>query len=171
MPCAVCPPYPVCGGMAYRPGMGWSWFRRRKRILGDAEESVLVDAIRRAEAGHRGEVRVHVERTSKGLHPLSRAAHLFEGLGMRHTTKDTGVLLYVAVEDRQVAVYAGRGVHGAALPGFWQEVATSVAQGFREDASLPALVTAVERIGALLRQAAPGADVAGNELPDAVSQS
>ena len=132
---------------------------------------MLVEAIRRAEAGNQGEVRVHVERTCKGGNPLSRAAHLFEGLGMRRTTKDTGVLLYVAVVDRKAAVYAGRGVHGAALPGFWQEVVGAVAKGFREDAAVPTLVTAVERIGGLLRQAAPGVDVAGNELPDGVSQS
>ncbi|WP_163868768.1 TPM domain-containing protein [Myxococcus eversor] len=156
--------------LAYPPAMVWPW-SRSKRILGKAQEAELVDAIRRAESGNRGEVRIHLEHTCEGGNALSRARLLFARLGMRRTAKDTGVLLYVAVKDRQAAVYAGRGVHGAALPGFWQEVVDLVAKGFREDAAVPGLVSAVERIGELLRTAAPGLDVSGNELPDQVSQS
>lgn len=128
-------------------------------------------AIRRAEAGHRGEVLVHLEQRCGKLEALTRAARLFEKLGLRRTAEDTGVLLYVAVADHKVAVYAGRGVHGAALPGFWQEVVDEVAAGFRKGDAIAGLETAVERIGGLLRTAVPGEDARGNELPDRVSQS
>jgi uncharacterized membrane protein len=148
--------------------MVWSWFRPR-RALSAEQESRLVEAIRRAEAGHRGEVLVHIEQRCREVDALTRAARLFEQLGMRRTTADTGVLLYVAVADRKAAVYAGRGVHGAALPGFWQEVVDEVAAGFRKGDALAGLEAAVERIGGVLRTAVPGEDTAGNELPDQVS--
>ena len=130
-----------------------------------------MEAIRRAEQGNRGEVLVHVERRCEGADALARSARLFDTLGMRRTAADTGVLLYVAVEDRKAAVFAGRGVHGAARPGFWQSGTDSVAEGFNRRDAVGGLVTAVELIGGLLLTAVPGEDVAGNELPDRVSQS
>ena len=135
-----------------------------------SEEQRLVEAIRRAEQGHRGEVLVHLERRCEGGDALARAARLFDSLGLRRTAADTGVLLYVALEDRKTAVFAGRGVHGAAEPGFWKAVVDTVADGFRRQDAVGGLVAAVERIGGLLLTAAPGEDVAGNELPDRVSQ-
>ncbi len=138
--------------------------------LSKEEEARLVAAIRRAEEGHRGEVVVRLERSCRG-EPLARAAQLFEELGMSRTAADTGVLLYVAVADRKAAVYAGQGVHGAAQPGFWQEVVDGLAQGFREGSPVGGLEAAIERIGGLLRTAVPGEDTRGNELPDVVSQA
>jgi uncharacterized membrane protein len=149
--------------------MDWPW-KRVRRVLSAQEEGRLVEAIRRAEQGNRGEVLVHVERHCKGGDALARSARLFDTLGMRRTAADTGVLLYVAVEDRKAAVFAGRGVHGAAQPGFWQSVTDTVAEGFKRQDAVGGLVAAVERIGQLLLQAVPGEDVAGNELPDRVSQ-
>lgn len=150
--------------------MNWPW-KRSTWKLSEAEQARLVDAIRRAEEGHRGEVLVHLERKCREPDALKRAAQLFEQLGMRNTAADTGVLLYVAVADRKAAVFAGQGVHGAAQPGFWQEVVDEVATGFRAGQPLPGLEKAVERIGGLLRTAAPGEDTAGNELPNVVNQS
>lgn len=126
-------------------------------------------AIGRAEQGNRGEVRVHLERRCAGKDALGRAAQLFERLGMRRTAGDTGVLLYVAVEDRKAAVFAGQGLHDAAQPGFWQEVVDIVAAGYQRGEPAQELVSAVERIGELLRTAVPGEDPHGNELPDVVS--
>jgi uncharacterized membrane protein len=142
-----------------------------RRHLGQEEEARLVAAIGRAEQGNRGEVRVHLEGRCAEKDALVRAAQLFEKLGMRRTAQDTGVLLYVAVEDRKAAVFAGKGIHGAVQPGFWQEVVDTVAAGYRRGEPAQALVSAVERLGGLLREAVPGEDVAGNELPDAVSGS
>jgi uncharacterized membrane protein len=91
--------------------------------------------------------------------------------GSRWPVPHSGVLLYVAVSDRKAALYAGQGIHGAALPGFWQEVVDELARGFREGQALAGLEAALERIGGLLRTAVPGEDTRGNELPDVVSLS
>ncbi len=139
--------------------------------IGARDEAAIVDAIRRAERGSRGEVRVHLERRCPLDEPMGRARSLFGELGMGSTREATGVLLYVSLRPRAACVYAGEGVHGAAEPGFWQEVADRVARGFAEGRAAEGLVRAVDAIGALLRRAAPGDDRAGNELEDAVSRS
>jgi uncharacterized membrane protein len=149
--------------------MNWPW-KRLGRLVGKQEEARIVEAIRRAERGNRGEVMVHVERRCKGGDALARAAELFESLGLRRTAADTGVLLYVAVDDRRAAVFAGQGVYGAAKPDFWKGVVDAVVTGCRRGDLVTGLEGALERVGGLLFTAAPGEDVAGNELPDRVSQ-
>ena len=138
-----------------------------RRRLGAADERRVVDALASAERGNKGEVRLHLEGRCRGA-PLVRAAEVFAELGMRETAEDTGVLLYVAESDRQAAVHAGSGVHGAREPAFWQEVIEYVAEGYRRGRKVEGLVQALEVIGDLLREVVPG-DPAGNELPDEVS--
>jgi uncharacterized membrane protein len=140
-------------------------------ILDEAQSAELVKAIDGAERGNRGEVRVHLERRCPHPEPLERARELFGKLGMQRTRDDTGVLLYVATEDHRVAVFAGKGIHGAAEEGFWQGVADAVAAGYRAGEPVRGLRDALERIGAILRKHAPGDDAAGNELPNTVTTS
>jgi uncharacterized membrane protein len=138
-------------------------------IFDGTQSARLVQAIAAAESGNRGEVRLHLEGRCK-RDPLERAKRLFAELGMQKTRADTGVLLYVAVEDRKAAVFAGKGIHGAAAPDFWKKVVDGVAQGFKENKPLDGLLEALEQIGDLLREHAAGDDHA-NELPDQVSMS
>jgi uncharacterized membrane protein len=142
-----------------------------KRPLTMAQEAALVAAIRDAERGNRGEVRLHVERRCPGGDALKRARQIFHLLGMSGTRDDTAVLLYVALSDRKAAVFAGNGIHGAADEDFWRSVVDVVAQGYKRGAGEASLVIALGRIGDMLRQHVPGEDRAGNELPDEVTTS
>jgi uncharacterized membrane protein len=137
----------------------------------DKERKAVIAAIGAAEAGNCGEVCVHLEKKCPLDDVLARAEQLFGRLQMHDTKDDTGVLLYVAVDDRKVAVYAGKGIHGAAADGFWQDVASAVATGFKSGAPLVGLRDALERIGDLLREHVPGSDDAGDELPNQVTTS
>lgn len=131
----------------------------------------MIAAITRAERGNRGEVRVHLEARCPGSDPLARARGLFHALGVDRTKDGTGVLLYVAVDDRKVAVFAGHGVHGAQTPEFWKGVTDTVADGARKGSLTQGLVAGIDRIGEVLRVAAAGRDRHGNELPNSVTSS
>lgn len=139
--------------------------------LSAAERRAIQAAITQAEEGHRGEIRVHLEARYPGDGPLQRAATLFGELQMQRTRDDTGVLLYVAELDRKAAVFAGPGVYGAREPAFWREVTTAVAEGYRAGNRVAGLGRALQMIGAILREAAPGADTGGDELPNQVTTS
>ncbi len=132
----------------------------------------LTAAIAAAELGHRGELRVHLERRiPKGKTPSDRAQELYESFGMDRTAEDTAVLLYLAFDLGRCAVHAGSGVKDAAAAGFWRSVAEEIDRGFSIGEPLAGLCAAVEQVGDLLRKHVPGEDVAGNELPDAVTTS
>lgn len=136
--------------------------------LSPADEARVVDAIRAAEAGNRGEVRVHVERRC-GDSALGAARRWFFELDMHRTAADTGVLIYVAHADRQAAVFAGGALHAEVAPAEWQAVIDAVIAGYRAGRPADGLCDGLARVGDILRAALPGEDIAGNELPDAIS--
>lgn len=121
----------------------------------------LAAAIKAAEAGHRGEIVVHVEHRTLG-DPLKRAAKLFHSLGADRTTEGTGVLLYVATKQRRAAVWAGNGITGGADLATWQPVFDALKAGRGPDA----IRDAIAALGRVLAVRAAGADVHGNELAD-----
>lgn len=143
----------------------------KRGALEPEQEAILVRAIADAERGNRGEVRVHIERLCPHPDAMDRAAELFEALGMAETAASTGVLLYVATESRECAVFAGEGIHGARADGFWQKVADAIARGFARRDPIAGFEMALLELGALLREAVPGEDTAGDELPNAVTSS
>lgn len=112
---------------------------------------------------------MHIEARFPGDGPLTRARELFDELDMDETRDGTGVLLYVAVEDRRAAVWAGPGLVGASAPEFWKDAVAQVAAGYRDGDGVGGIVKALEVIGGLARRVAAGDDTAGNERPDRVT--
>lgn len=142
-----------------------------KKLLTREDDVRVVDAITRAEKGNRGEVRVHLERKCVPEDPMERAREVFAMLDMHETAEQTGVLLYVSLEPRVCCVFAGQGIHGAVKPGFWDGVVDRVATGFGSGEAAKGLIEALDEIGELLREACPGEDTHGNELPNSITTS
>ena len=157
-------------GTQYHPRVKLPW--SRPRWLTPEGEREVVAAIGRAERGHRGEIRVHLEAgtaNERGDGAMARARTLFAKLDLDRTRDATGVLLYVAVEARTAAVFAGAGVLGGEDRAVWTHVVEAAARGFANGDAPAGLCEAVELIGDALRERAPGDDDAGNELSDEVS--
>ena len=126
----------------------------------------LARAIKDAEAGHRGEIVVHLEPRVFG-NPLKRAAKLFVEKGADKTKEGTGALLYIATASKIAAVWAGKGVKGGDQQVTWRPVFAALKAS--PVLSVDAVVAAIAALGKVLAEACPGADVHGNELGDGVS--
>ena len=134
-------------------------------VLTEANRKRISAAIKAAEAGHRGEIVVHLEPRLWGK-PLERAAKLFTQLGVHNTKDDTGVLLYVATASRAAAVWAGKGIRGGADSATWKPVFAAL--GAASDPTA-AICDAIAALGKVLATHASGPDVHGNEIGDGVS--
>jgi uncharacterized membrane protein len=141
------------------------WIRR---FLGPGDLEAVGHAIAEAERGTSGEIRVHLDARCPG-DPMARAVAVFEGLGMTRTTLRNGVLVYVAVEDRKLAVIGDAAVHERVGPVYWARLRDTVVGHFREGRPRVGLVAAVQEIGEVLRRHFPRAPADENELPDDVS--
>ena len=93
----------------------------------------IAHAVRVAEGHTSAEVRVHLDHRCKG-DALEKAVAVFERLGMHKTADRHGVLIYVAVTDRKLAVIGDRGIHERVGEDYWRRV---VAAGVPADEGLP----------------------------------
>lgn len=148
------------------------WLRRR---LGADDLAAITQAIADAEAMTSAEIRVHLEprvpraRLGRNLEPLERAREVFASLGMHRTQEHNGVLLYVALEDRKLAVVGDDGIHTRVGESYWAEVKDRMVERFRRGAARAAIVLAVQEVGATLARHFPRRPDDVDELPNTIS--
>jgi uncharacterized membrane protein len=146
-----------------------------RQIFTDAELEAIVRAIRDAEAASSGEVRVHMERRVGGARaagvgdPLARARALFQQLGMHRTARRNGVLIYLAVEDRRLAIVGDEGVHGRVGEAAWTGIRDLMVGALRAGHPTEAVLGAIAEVGRLLARHFPPAGGDTDELPDRIS--
>jgi uncharacterized membrane protein len=126
------------------------------------------DAVREAEKHTSGEIRVHLDIAIMD-DVLDHAAWVFKHLGMDRTKERNGVLLYVSVPGRKVAVIGDEAIHAKLGDSYWQEVLETVLGHFRQDQFCNGLCAGVQLIGEKLRAHFPYTHGDRNELSDDVS--
>jgi uncharacterized membrane protein len=130
-----------------------------------------VEAIRKAEAKGRGEIRVHLHRGSAS-DPRAAAVKAFERLGMTKTELRSGCLVFIAPEERAFAVIGDTGIHERVGDDFWKAARDAAAALFAEGKFTEGIVGAVTLLGEALARHFPKADGEANpnELVDEVTE-
>jgi uncharacterized membrane protein len=139
------------------------------RVLSKLEQQRLVDAIGRAEKNTSGEIRVHVEARCS-VNAYERAVEVFFMLEMDKTMARNGVLIYVAVDDRKMAIIGDEGINKVVPENFWEETLTDMRLHFSMSQFTEGLENAIERAGEKLKIYFPyDRNTDQNELSDAIS--
>lgn len=137
-------------------------------FLSRVDRDRVANAIREAESRTSGEVRVHLEdHIEEGL--LEHAAFVFEELGMQRTQERNGVLIYVSVADRLVAVIGDKGIHERVPEGYWDSAVAILKQRFAAGEQADGLCEVVRTIGNSLSEFFPSRNDDRNELSNEVS--
>ncbi|MDX1905402.1 MAG: TPM domain-containing protein [Bacteroidia bacterium] len=131
----------------------------------------IIAAIQAAEQETAGEIRVHLEDTCRPETALGHARRLFEKLGMTQTQGRNGVLIYLAIQDRQFAIVGDTGIHALVPAGYWDGLADTLVRHFRAGAYEQGLISIIRDIGQQLALHFPRQDHDANELPDEISFS
>lgn len=148
------------------------WLRGR---LIDADFAALSHAIQNAEATTSAEIRVHLERHVKHrrwgrrVDPLERARRLFTHLGMHRTAERHGVLIYLAVEDRKLAIVGDEGIHARVGEAYWARVRDLMIERLQAGALRAALEQGIGEVGRVLGAQFPRRPDDRNELSDEIS--
>lgn len=132
------------------------------------QQEAIVKAIGEAEHATSGEIRVHIE-TSCKVDVLDEAAWLFKKVGMQKTADRNGVLIYLALKERNFAIIGDSGINAVVPPGFWDSVRDHMQQRFSEGLFAEGLVEGVLMAGEKLKEHFPRSENDVNELPDAIS--
>jgi len=103
-------------------------------------------------------------RTGASKAVWNRALARFHGL--RPTRARTGVLLYISLEERQVAVVADAGIAAKVPPDYWDTPREMILAGFRSGKQTEGVAEAVREVGRRLSEHFPRSTDDTNELPD-----
>jgi uncharacterized membrane protein len=144
-------------------------FLKKKKLLSALEEEQIVNAIRTAEKNTSGEIRVYMESRCRFMDPVDRAIEIFFGLKMEKTDDHNGVLIYVALKDRQLAIYGDEGIHMKVGKQFWQNAVKQMLLHFNKENYVTGICETVLTIGQTLEKEFPyEPNDDKNELPDAI---
>lgn len=138
-------------------------------FINQLDEAKIVAAIAAAENTTSGEIRVYITH-HKVTDALARARLRFTKLGMEKTRQRNAVLIYLAPRSQQFAVVGDTGVHEKCGDDFWREVAAAMEQLLRSGQFTEAVLTGVEKVGALLAAQFPRTPGDTNELPDGIAR-
>jgi uncharacterized membrane protein len=144
-------------------------FSRKKPFFTEEQNEKIVNAIRDAEMQTSGEVRIFVENRCKYVDALDRAKQLFDNLEMGRTELRNGVLFYIAIKDRQLAIYADDGIHKAAGPDYWKNSVKDILSVFSKENITEGIIASISKIGQALKTYFPyEKEIDKNELPDEI---
>ena len=137
-------------------------------LLSKQDQQRIVEAIQQAEHQTSGEIRVHVESRCPG-DPLERAKAIFVKLNMHQTAQRNGVIVYLALKDRKLAIWGDKGINEKVPENFWQDVTQKMIDYFKKGKFTEGLVQGIGMIGEKLKAYFPYQKDDVNELTDDVS--
>ena len=144
-------------------------WQKSKEFFTTEEKNRIVSAVRDAERMTSGEVRVFVESKCRYMDPLDRAAEIFFNLEMDETDDHNAVLIYVAVKDRQLAVFGDEGIHKKVGAEYWDAEVKKMIYRFKDKSYAEGIREVVMDIGSALTKHFPyNNDTDKNELPDEI---
>jgi uncharacterized membrane protein len=147
----------------------FNFFRKKPSLLTEEQSRIVVKAIRHAEKTTSGEIRVFIENRCSWVDPIDRAAEIFFNLNMDKTEQRNAVLVYLALKDRQVAVFGDKGIHEKLNSTYWNEKVQTMLSAFRNNEFGVGIAECVIQIGETLHQFFPyHGSIDKNELPDEI---
>ena len=148
----------------------WNPFKRSAdTLLTASDKQQLVEAIQLAEKNTSGEIRVFVESKLGKADSLTRAKEVFYKNKMNETKERNGVLVYVAVNDKKIAIYADQGIYEKMGVEFWYKQVQEMTGHFKSMNYILGISTVVHEIGIALQNHFPfDRSTDTNELSDEI---
>jgi uncharacterized membrane protein len=144
-------------------------WQKKKEFFTEVEKQRLVAAIKQAEKNTSGEVRVFIESKCRFMDALDRAKEIFFQLEMDQTEERNATLVYVAVKDKQAAIFGDQGIHQKVGDQYWQSEVMKMLQRFKHEQLAEGISLAVTDLGQALQQYFPyNKETDKNELPDEI---
>jgi len=147
-----------------------TWFKKKASdLFSEKEKEQIVTAIKNSEHQTSGEIRVYIESECPKQESLERAIELFGQLEMYKTKERNGVLVYVAIKTKKLAIYGDTGIYERLGKDFWNQQVTKILPFFNRNNYAKGIAAIVEEIGEALKKHFPYDNKSViNEVPDEI---
>lgn len=139
-----------------------------KKLINEAQQKAIQAAIAEAELNTSGEIRVHLDATCAG-NPMEKAIQIFEQLKMHETAQRNGVLFYVAMNDKKLAILGDKGINAVVPENFWDAIRDGMISAFKKGEFSEGLIEGIVTAGQQLKSAFPLLQNDENELSNEVT--
>jgi uncharacterized membrane protein len=139
-----------------------------QKFFTENQQQEIIKSIENAELNTSGEIRLHLEDTCKS-EPIKRAIEVFEKLKMHETKLRNGVLFYLAIKDKKIAVIGDKGINDIVTNNFWDDVKNEIINHFKNNQFTEGLCKGIEMAGEKLKAHFPFDLDDTNELSNDIS--
>jgi uncharacterized membrane protein len=147
----------------------FSFLRKKKEFFSAEDKEQIVAAIRLSEKTTSGEIRVFVESKNPFVDPIDRAAEIFFKLKMEKTEHRNAVLFYIAMDSRELALFADQGIYEKVGKVYWDDAVKMMLGQFTKHNISNGIEQCIRQIGATLTEKFPYHPTDDkNELPDEI---
>lgn len=133
------------------------------------EASLIVNAIREAEITTSAEIRVHYTTKKSKFLLLQEAEKTFVDLKMHQTENRNGVLIFLRLQTKEIAIIGDIGIHQHVGNEFWEAVKEVMIQTIKSTNITQGIIAGVELAGKQLSNFFPPTHENPNELSDEIS--
>jgi uncharacterized membrane protein len=139
-------------------------------MLDEKSQQKIVAAIKEAESKTSGEIRVFMEHHCEYMDSMHRAQELFANLAMEKTVARNAIIVYVALTDRQFALFGDKAIYEKAGGAeFWKSAAEKLTGHLRKNEVAEGLSNCIHELGVALATHFPyDPAIKKNELPDEI---
>jgi uncharacterized membrane protein len=137
-------------------------------LFTEKQQQQIVAAIKEAELNTSGEIKVHIEKKCDE-DVLDHAAFMFDELEIQKTELRNGALIYLAVEDRALAILGDTGINLKVPNNFWDATRDVMINHFKEGEFAEGLANGIKLAGEQLKEYYPYESDGVNELSDEIS--
>ena len=144
-------------------------FFRKKTIFTSKEVKRIEAAIKVAEQNTSGEIRIFIENHCKNNSAINRAIEIFNEHKMYATKERNGILIYLAIKDRLIALYGDVGIHQKLGDEYWNNQVKIIIQHFKQQRILDGITNLIIECGKALSTYFPyNSTTDKNELSDEI---
>jgi uncharacterized membrane protein len=140
------------------------------RFLTDQQIASLVEAIQSAEEHSTGEIRVHIDSTTKNNN-AETAYEVFNELCKDKTKEKNAVLFHINFEKKYLTIIGDTGIHAKVHQSYWDHLHDFITSEFAKGNYFKALKSAILETGLELKKHFPVTGENHNELPNEITFS
>ena len=133
----------------------FSFLNKPKEFFSAAEKEQIVKAIQLAEKETSGEIRIYIESKNPMVNVLDRASEIFFKLEMQNTLHHNAVLLYIAMDDKELALFGDEGIYKVVGEAYWNDAVKNMLSHFSAKNISAGIAECVGQIGQTLKEKFP----------------
>lgn len=133
-----------------------------------SDKNRILEAIQEAEKQTSGEIRVHADTKCSG-DPVQSAIAQFEHLKMHETKDRNGVLIYIALRDRKLAIIGDKNINEKVPANYWETTKDNLISAFKKGEYINGITHAIADVGEKLKTYFPYLSDDTNELANDLS--